>query len=589
MVVIHVSSHGQQISDNNLPLEEADGYDEAIVAYGAPMKEAFYHMSRGARGYYDGRYHLRDEDFGGAIDAIRAQIGKSGHVVVTLDACHSASGTRGSAIARGTEPPYDLKGIPEPPKVQEEEVGFGISMTNNSEMGKFILISAAMAAQLNFETKDDDGNRVGSLSYCYSKALPTLPGRSTYRALFARITSEMADKAPEQTPQIEGDVDNEVFGNGYKPAARFFKAERIIDSRHLLMDAGTMANAGVGTQVIIKSNLDGTVLTKGKVIEATNFDATVELEEDLAEKKVGNLQLHISAYVVDVPKILVNLDSVKVPELKKGLLEALLQMDMAEISSGKSDLNVSIKKASQSLYLLNVNSTAYGVRLMDEPLRGSPEAVIKGCVDLIQNYAQGNTFKRLDMSDENYRVEVRIIPFKDGGRTVADTLDSRHLYKGNVLVVPEGTTIVLMAKNVGKKKAYFNVIDLQPNGKINPVFPPIDKSTGLVDSDAQPETFVLEAGESKPFKCCTMEITRPYGTEVFKVFATGKPIDLSSTINTRGAEIGTRGSPPTSLELLMGYTMKDVSTRGSKPKAVNVEEMGISSFEYVFRIAKAKP
>ena len=34
IVIIHISSHGQQIEDDNG--DELDGYDEAIVTYGAP-------------------------------------------------------------------------------------------------------------------------------------------------------------------------------------------------------------------------------------------------------------------------------------------------------------------------------------------------------------------------------------------------------------------------------------------------------------------------------------------------------------------------------------------------------------------------
>jgi len=78
IVVVHISAHGQQIDDNNG--DEMDGYDEAIVAYGAPM-----YTDDG----YHGENHLRDEELGELLDNIRVKIGSSGDVLVFIDACQS--------------------------------------------------------------------------------------------------------------------------------------------------------------------------------------------------------------------------------------------------------------------------------------------------------------------------------------------------------------------------------------------------------------------------------------------------------------------------------------------------------------------
>lgn len=585
MIAIHVSAHGQQISDNNSPPEEADGYDEAIIAYGAPSGDRYVAKTRGTSAY-DGSRHLRDEDFGNAINAIRIKSGKNGHVLVTLDACHSGTGTRGSSIARGGEPPYDLQGTPPPQSTETDKGGFGLEVESRDGLAKFVVISGALAAEVNYETKNDTGVGVGSLSYCYSKALPTLESKSTYRTLFAKLASEMADKAPKQTPQLEGDVDSEVFGNGFTPQPKFMKASKIIGARQVRVEAGTMMSVGVGTEVVVKSNLDGKLLAKGKVVEASGFDSTVELESDLTERKPVNLQVFVTSYATTQKKIRVSLDSVSNVALKDALTKSLNELGLVELAKkDQSELNVS-DAATRSNLVVNINSTAYGSRLMNKPVSGTDvNKVTKDLTDLVQNYAQGQMFKSLDLRDDNFKVVIRIIPLKPGGKSLADTLDYRtFLDKGNVLNLPDGSWGIVEARNLGTKKAYFNIVDLEPNGKINPVYPPIDRKTGLLRE--QPEVFMLEPGQTLPFICCPFSVSPPYGNEIHKVFATGAPFDLSSTINTRGAEVGTRGKAQSPLEKLMGKSFEKVSTRGTDAEAVNVEEMGTNTFEYVFKIVK---
>jgi len=99
VVVVHISSHGQQLEDDNVN-EEADGLDEAIVPYGAVffIDKSIY--SKVATGYF------RDDLFGENVTQLRNKLGKSGDLLVIIDACHSGSGTRGGvALARGNNSP----------------------------------------------------------------------------------------------------------------------------------------------------------------------------------------------------------------------------------------------------------------------------------------------------------------------------------------------------------------------------------------------------------------------------------------------------------------------------------------------------
>ena len=87
VVFIHISSHGEQIEDDNG--DEVDGLDECIVPYGAVYSSNENDFYKWAPGY------LRDDLFGEKITLLRNKLGSEGDVLVSIDACHSGSGTRG--------------------------------------------------------------------------------------------------------------------------------------------------------------------------------------------------------------------------------------------------------------------------------------------------------------------------------------------------------------------------------------------------------------------------------------------------------------------------------------------------------------
>ena len=146
IIVVHISSHGQQIDDNNG--DEMDGYDEAIVAYGAPM-----YSDDG----YKGENHLRDEELGELLDNIRAKIGPKGDLLVFLDACHSGTGTRGSEKARGGAGPIHVADANKVIRNGEDNNNLFESTSqsrgDNLPMSPMVVFSGASAHERNFEYK----------------------------------------------------------------------------------------------------------------------------------------------------------------------------------------------------------------------------------------------------------------------------------------------------------------------------------------------------------------------------------------------------------------------------------------------------
>jgi len=92
-VVIHFSGHGQQLQDEQG--DELDGLDEAWVPYDSPM---LFEKEQ-----YEGERLLRDDAIDLFLTNLRQKIGPKGHVLITVDACHSGTSTRGFGTARGTD------------------------------------------------------------------------------------------------------------------------------------------------------------------------------------------------------------------------------------------------------------------------------------------------------------------------------------------------------------------------------------------------------------------------------------------------------------------------------------------------------
>ena len=148
-VFIHFSCHGQQMIDQ--VGDEPDGLTEAMVAYDAKP----------------------DDELNTCLNTLRKKIGKSGQLLVTLDACHSGDGTRGdddeelndSIIGeqRGVSdifcpnPPYNKKVVYR---------GHTLRKPKGKGYSPMIALSACQPEQVSHEYKDRrSGKAYGPLSY----------------------------------------------------------------------------------------------------------------------------------------------------------------------------------------------------------------------------------------------------------------------------------------------------------------------------------------------------------------------------------------------------------------------------------------
>lgn len=579
-VVIHYSGHGQQISDDDG--EELDNLDEALVAHGAPVN------SRYAPENYAGEMHLRDDEFGDILSTLRAKIGKDGQLLVFLDACHSGTGTRGDANVRGGMEPFIIEGAvkTDAPEAKTSEDGFGMSelpaQTRGSggELAPFVLFAGASFDELNYETKDDNGNGVGSLSYAIAKAFAEFKPGVTYRGMFADVLSVMATVAPKQTPMIEGDMDVQVFGGEVVEQETYFEVTKVISDTEIKINAGSIM--GINKGDILGIYKSGTQTTQdieptitGKVSQCMNFEATLTFE---AAHGISNIKAHwvfIEEQYFGDSKVGVSIENLSDETLKNQLREELTGFALVELTEEDAEIKIEDNK-SRGVKVVEIKSTAEGA--MIKKIEANKPDFINEAVDQIKNYAQAKFIRELDLDDPDYKVEIELIPVKAKVTStkfdVTDTLDITKLEKNGIKQFGPNDQFLIKVTNTGNKNAYFNIIDIQPDGLINAVVPSQGKD---------PKEYMVKAGKSIILSDVLLDgFYPPLGSEMFKVFATKEPIDLTPIVTQRGA--GSRGDL-NPLEMVISDSYQN--TRGPKVQVGNLpsDDSG-STFDYLFTIVK---
>lgn len=196
-VLVHFSGHGQQMLPTKKSIhDEPDMLDEAIVPYDANIEWS---------PNYTGQHHLRDNEFGELIDALRDRVGIDGLVIVVLDACHSDSMFKEDETKacttegfRGTTDIFGENVTPEDVKKRFLRDTSTIDVNNNSQV---LYISACQAESRNAEIIDPNGVGYGSLSYAVANSIK-VGGLNDVDAFIDRIVISMDTLVPFQKPGI---------------------------------------------------------------------------------------------------------------------------------------------------------------------------------------------------------------------------------------------------------------------------------------------------------------------------------------------------------------------------------------------------
>lgn len=538
ILFIHFSGHGQQIYDDDG--DEFDGFDEAIVPFDAPKT---YH----AQGY-KGQNHLRDDELGRLLAALSAKAGAGGSVLVTLDACHSGSGTRANqeVVVRGTRQPLAPPGYrPARSTTAKEPEWLGQSLPGKPGSAPVVVISATGPDQLNYEFRNETGQRVGPLTYALAKVLSGSKAIVSCGAFFDEMRVILRGIAPNQTPGMEGAADREVFSGKLVRHTPYFVPE-FEDTDQLRIPAGQLLHVYPGTVVALYpiGTLDpgtpgaGPPVATGKVTESTFSSATVVPDRPLSRGEVARSWVFIREQHFGPMHLTVKIDLPQKPALAAALTTAIRGLKNVKLTGeGTADLLIddvvatSGSKRGPEVVLRKHDKEMYRAPFAE----ASPEMQAGEITDRIASAARASyLLNHLVLQNKSMRVEAALIPVAvDADKRFVSTLDaSAFLHKGT-LQLREEDWVMLRVSNKGSQRVFFTVIDIQPDDQINVVVP---------YPQSEPGDFSLGAGETrviKGFPLTPLLVSPPYGDEVFKVIATRQPVDLRRVLqghDTRSPE-----------------------------------------------------
>lgn len=556
----HFSGHGQQMQDKNG--DEVDGLDECIVPFDSPKKYV--------EGQYEGERLISDDELNGALTDVRKKLGPNGHLIVLLDACHSGTGTRGSALARGTTDVMASKNYTE--NLNKKSLTKEFKQTEQSSttgLAPFVAFFGAAQNQLNYEMTDDKKVSYGSLSYAFSKNLVQIGQETSYRGLFDKIRNEMASIAPLQNPQAEGDLDMEVLNGKALANAEYYKVLSIIGTDQVLINAGQLhnlfENSKVGFYPIDTRDIEkAQPLVTGTVILSKAAQSKVKLDSSInpevlktswvfvLEKSMGETKVGLRIFVND-------------QSLSNSIKEKLSNFPFIDFKQEGSDLSIEFEKLNSNRLYLKTFDDYYLDSLDISPTR---ELNLKSFGAKIKKYAQGRFIRKLEMQGQDLKLSFKIIPTKTN-ENITNVDDLKELMPDSfgVKKLKVGDSFHILVLNNGLKPAFFTILDIQPDN-YSKVIVPGERQT--------PEEFRI-LPDQKLFIKEPWEIGPPLGNEVFKLIASDKPMDLRSVFGTRG---GIEQSP---FEKYYKETMSDevIGTRGSRVLNLGSSDIDINKESFL--------
>lgn len=515
VVVFHFSGHGQQIQDDDG--DEVDGYDESLVPFGARM---YY-----KKGVYTGQDHFRDDLLQEYLGLLRKKAGSSGHILVTLDACHSGTATRGLSKHRGTSVAMEEPGYA-PRRRTGNQSGFYEGSTDKN-LGSMVVISASSDQEINYEYADANTNfSCGSLSYALSKTMLKTADNASYNSFFHDIKNQMATLAPRQSPQMEGDADHEILGGRAMKQENYFTVKGWVDDRTVRINGGKVMglsnNSTVGFYPAGTSKpSDKPAIASGTVSNSGMLECDVVLDKPLTEQEARNCWVFIRDIFFENYFVRVKLNLID-SSLKTLIGNGIAAYPVIEIVGTDEDLLIEEDQANGKGLTITTRQDQVIYSTSESDRNERIEEIIDNAVNKILSFSQVNFLKNIEMVNEALDVDfdiIKINPQQAGAST------------GNQLILKNGDQVKIRIINRGFSTVYFNLLDIQPDNQLNILIPPHHYNKLILT----PEECKINAGDTiifpHPFRICP-----PFGNEIFKFIVSGAPFNLEPIATTRGTK-----------------------------------------------------
>jgi hypothetical protein len=416
IVYIHYSGHGQQIADwdaKDYPNvkyiskdEGEDGFDEAFVLYNAPMEY-----------FEDYQYdeHLIDDQMDYYVSTMEQKIGKNGHVVVVLDACHSGSGTRGSE-------PTKKRGSSTvcAPKTYKRTYFVEDNKGYSSGEGVKSVFMGCKDEQVNYEI-NVNGVGYGSLTYAIVEAVTNLKDKSSYKNVFDLVYSKLLiNSEGKQNAEKDFDEPNALFFSGQTvPKSDFF--EVILSDLNSLsaeVKAGMVHGISAGDSLgfyYIDPNKSKKIVTKGVVTESKGATCTVSLNSKLpmigkADYSLFNVKRIYEVMEGQSLKLAMELsDKESIKVIKNALKD---EKNIVFVDPKKDAPNYYLKEDNNKNVRIEIPFSGNPFKEM-KPLSMSKQEDVSKLVEYLKQALRIDYFTNLELSDKNIDVTVQLKQMSD--------------------------------------------------------------------------------------------------------------------------------------------------------------------------------
>ena len=561
IVLLHFAMHGQQIRDQKgLGKDEDDGFDEALIPY--DVKKAQYY-----NGVYTGEKHLRDDELGLKLIAIRNKLGKNGSLLVLIDACHSGTATRSAEfmVSRGEPMPF-LN--PENPmekvmKISSKDNFFDALSDSASNM---VVISGSGPHQQNLQTEISVGGKteqVGSLSYGFYKAMSTLEKECTYETLFQKIKAFIQAHHPTQIPMVEGNTSQIVFSGRYKPEQEVINlkiADQVPSNDSVFkIDKGMMDGIAEGTTIKIYSDKN-IFIADGIIERAEHFIAYGTANKPL-QKTLAYLakteSVTFGAFAVSL-KIKQDAKNENHLQLNNQLHQLLKQYPFVSINNqAELMLELPTDSNNNNLQLFDVSDN---VRWRKQLPQGDtlPTADFKEFMSVIKNVIRSKYLRTLpDGGALSKFIKAEIIPATPHASDAELTLLT-------------GEDFSLKMVNNSSGELFYTVISIAPDNSIEILYPFKKKD---------PANYLIKR-KDQVIRELAVSTKDPSGKTFLKIIISKDALDLRSVLeHTR------RRAEMTSFQVALDDLFTDISNEAGtrNVSGIKAEEVGIITVSYTVK------
>ncbi len=295
-VVFWFSGHGARIPDaSGIEGAERGQTDNTILAYDS--------RSAGE----DGSYDVTDDE----LYSLHAQLAhKTARLFAVIDACHSASGLRGTRrIARGvraagdgTEPLDRRRLLEFWPEVEREFVDEGPKRKPQPLPGASVFACTENQEALEYEWTDE-GNvqrTQGALSFFLGDALAHARPGETYRALADDAAVHLMREIPGQTPCYEGDLERQLFDARFEAAPQGILAS-VREEGRIELAAGSLVGLAPGSELRLE-NSAGQLVGRALVDKAWAMRCVAKWKEPPRGDALGALRAFEESRPTEKPR-----------------------------------------------------------------------------------------------------------------------------------------------------------------------------------------------------------------------------------------------------------------------------------------------